>query len=262
MNIYPVCKWVGGKRKLLSLLKEHMPKEYGSYHEPFLGGGALLFSIQPANAFVSDINDDLISMYNEIKNNAQNVVSLLSTYPNEEKFYYEIRECEPITSLERAARFLYLSRAGFNGLYRVNSKGKFNVSYGKYKSLNFDTNNLLAVGEYLRNNNISIISQDYRKALSQTKENDFVYMDPPYHGTFTGYTKDQFNNSRLKELSEAVKEHSNRGVKILLSNSNHPEVREAFSQYQIIPVNIAWTVGKTGNSRKRDENEVLIKTWL
>lgn len=261
MNIHPVIKWTGGKRKLVPAIKALMPEKYGTYHEPFIGGGALLLAIQPSVACVGDMNADLISLYRELRFDAQSVIDLLSTYPNDEAFYYQVRTSEPTTPRERAARFLYLARAGFNGLYRVNSKGKFNVAYGKYKSLNFDFDNIIGVGSYLKHNTVSLAVQDYKQALLNTAPGDFVYMDPPYHGTFTGYTAEQFGTEKLEELAEHVHKAAHRGVKILVSNANHEDVRAAFKKYTIIPVDVAWTISRVGDSRKKQENEVFIKTW-
>lgn len=257
----PILKWTGGKRKLVPLLRKHLPEKYGTYHEPFIGGAALLLAVQPTRACVSDLNADLINVYREVRYEPYRVIDLLKTYPNTEEFYYKLRDAKPETSLEKAARFLYLNRACFNGLYRVNKSGKFNVPYGKYKTLQFDFDNMVAVSSYLKHHEVSLMVRDYKQALKNTLPGDFVYLDPPYHGTFTGYTAEQFGKEKLEELAEHVHMAVDRGVKILVSNSNHEEVREAFKKYTIIPVDIAWTIGQKGDSRARKENEVLIKTY-
>lgn len=259
--MHPLLKWTGGKRKLVPLLKANMPEKYGTYHEPFVGGAALLLAVQPPRACVSDLNPDLINVYREIRFNPHAVIDLLKSYPNTETFYYNMRSSNPTSGVERAARFIYLNRTCFNGLYRVNSSGKFNVPYGKYKNPQFGFDNMLDVASYLRTHEVSFLVRDYKQALKNTVSGDFVYLDPPYHGTFTGYTAGQFGAEKLQELAQHVHKAVDRGVKILVSNSNHPEVCEAFKKYTIIPVSIAWTVGQKGESRKRQENEVLIKTW-
>lgn len=257
----PCVKWVGGKRKLVPLLKTLIPKKYGTYHEPFIGGAALLFAVRPTRACVSDLNSDLVNLYRVIRSEPQKVIDLLNTYPNDEKFFYTLRANVPSDSIEKVARFLYLNRACFNGLYRVNRKGEFNVPFGKYKTLQFDFDNMMEVSSYLKHNEVSLMVSDYKQALKNTVRGDFVYMDPPYHGTFTGYTAEQFGKERLEELTEHVHRAVKRGVKVLISNANHEDVREAFKKYHIIPVDVAWTVGQKGESRAKKDNEIVIKTW-
>jgi DNA adenine methylase len=257
----PLVKWTGGKRKLSKLLLSHVPSTYGCYHEPFLGGGAFLFALQPARARVGDLNADLINLYREVKRDAHGIISLLKTYENTPEFYYKVRAQEPTDPQERAVRFLYLSRAGFNGLYRVNRAGKFNVAYGKYKSLQFDFENILEVSAWLNQADIDLNVGDYQATLSAVAPGDFVYMDPPYHGTFTGYTAEQFDSGKLQAFAEFVHGLVAKDVKVLISNANHPDVWEAFKKYQIIPVDVSWTISQKGSSRAKKENEILIKTY-
>lgn len=254
-------KWVGGKTKLLPLLTEQFPKTYNGYFEPFLGGGSVLLNFRPKNAIVGDLNQDLIQTYLGIKESPQAVISLLSTYSNDEAFYYEIRNKIPEGFIETAARFLYLNHAGFNGLYRVNKNGKFNVSYGKRKKLSWSSEKILAVSQYLNESNVELLVGSYKDTLKKVSEGDFVYLDPPYFETFTGYTSETFGNQALLDLTQEVERLVSVGAKVLVSNANNEIVKKAFEKYTIIPVSIAWTVGQKGISRAKKENEILIKTW-
>lgn len=256
-------KWVGGKKKLVPLLLSHAPKSFKTYWEPFLGGGSLLFSLAPeGEVFCSDLNEDLILMYRALKHDAKSVGDLLDTYPNTSDFYYNMRaKTEGLTLVESAARFLYLNHAGFNGLYRVNKTGKFNVAYGKRKTLSYSRENILEVGKYLREADVCLTSEKYENMVNKVNTDDFVYLDPPYYETFDGYTSQQFGLEELKTLKSNVDDMVANGARVLISNSNHDTVREMFSNYTIFTVNVAWTVGKNGDTRAKKENEILIKTW-
>lgn len=256
----PCVKWVGGKRKIVPLIKENLPSSILTYYEPFFGGGALLFELQPEKAVVSDLNEDLMNMYSQLKENADAVINILMGFENTEEAYYRIRMLGGSENKTfRAARFLYLSRAGFNGLYRVNKKGVFNVAYGKYKALEFNAPNLREVGEYLKN--VSLCSGDYKETLKTVKQGDFVYLDPPYYGTFTGYTSEGFGKEKLIELKEVVDSCVARGANVLMSNSAHEDVIELFSEYNILDVSVAWTISRKGASRSKKKNEILVKTY-
>lgn len=254
-------KWVGGKQKLVKLLLQHVPENYNTYFEPFFGGGSLFFALNPKKAYVCDLNKDLIYMYHGLSNEPEKVAELLLAMPNTEEDYYRIRDTKPFLAEEVAARFLYLNHAGYNGLYRVNKSGKFNVAYGKRKKLSYDTSKFREIGE--RFNDIKCVPHvaDYKTATLQVRENDFVYLDPPYYGTFNAYTSQFFGEEDLNELAACVDFMVASGAKVLISNSNHEVVREVFSKYTIIPVDVAWTVGQKGSTRAKKDNELLIKTW-
>ena len=208
-RLKPFTKWTGGKRQLLPILKDLMPKAYDTYYEPFIGGGALFFDLKPEKAVINDFNKELIYAYNEIRLNPKKLVSLLREHEkkNQElgkKHYLEIREADrsdsinQMTNTERAARIMYMLRVNFNGLYRVNSKNQFNVPYGKYKNPKIvDEKLILAISEYLNSNDITILNGDFEWAVKDAKKGDFVYFDPPYApisatSAFTSYTPEAY----------------------------------------------------------------------
>lgn len=205
MNAKPVVKWAGGKRQIIDKLVELMPNEYNHYFEPFVGGGALLFELMPKNATINDINEELISIYKTLANKDEFILLLKDLEEHErnhsEEYYYEIRELDRSTEFKdfplwkRASRTIYLNKSCFNGLYRVNSKGYFNVPSGKKEKVQtYDKDNMLKLHNYFTTNNIIILSEDFSSAVKNAKANDFVYFDPPYDpidekDSFTSYTK-------------------------------------------------------------------------
>lgn len=233
-NVKPFLKWVGGKRQLLSQMEDFIPENYNNYFEPFLGAGALLFFLKPNMAYINDMNFELINVYNVLKDNIEELIIALEKNKNNNSkdYYYCIRAWDRSSgyskrsNISKAARFIYMNKVGFNGLYRVNSKGQFNVPYGIYKNPNIvDKETLYSVSEYLNKNHIIITSQDFESAVSSAEKGDFVYFDPPYHpinktSSFVEYQKGGFGieeQIRLKLLSDSLVK---KGVKVILSNSN------------------------------------------
>lgn len=196
----PFVKWVGGKRQLLDVLHENAPDVFGRYHEPFVGGGAFFFSKLPDIAIISDANAELINCYRVIRDDADALIRSLLRHRNEEEYFYSLRakDLARMTPVQRASRFIYLNKTCFNGLYRENNSGYFNVPFGRYDNPKIvDTENLLAVSNYLHNNNIDISCQSYECILDSARSGDFVYFDPPYAPTsttanFAGYLKGGF----------------------------------------------------------------------
>ena len=177
----PIIKWVGGKRQILPILNQNLPKNFNNYFEPFIGGGALLFNIQPKNAYISDINFNIINLYNVIKNNLNELIENLKYHEITEEYYYMIRNMDisNLNNIQLASRFLFLNKTCFNGLYRENSKGKFNVPFGKYKNPKLlDISNAIEISNYFNNNNININNFDYKNILEYVNKNDFIYFDP------------------------------------------------------------------------------------
>lgn len=221
--VAPVVKWVGGKRQLLPEIKKYSPKKFNTYFEPFVGGGAVLFELQPKQAVINDINKELINLYSVIQNNVEELIEKLSdtnVYSNTSECYYRIRELdrEPkeynkLTGIDRAARVLYLNKTCYNGLYRVNSMGEFNSPFGSYKNPNIVNEiTLRAVHKYFNESNIKFLNGDFEKTVKNAKKDDFVYFDPPYApisktSNFTGYNESGFGENeqiRLKELCDTL----------------------------------------------------------
>ncbi len=198
IRIKPFLKWAGGKTQLLPELSRYVPYKYNKYIEPFIGGGAFYFYLNPSEAVIADLNYELVLTYLTIKQSVEEVISLLKSFKNEEDFFYEMRAKNPeiLSNIERAARLLYLNKTCFNGLYRVNKKGQFNVPYGKRSGNFFDSEVLRDASEFLQNTTIEYA--DYSKTLKKhAKKGDFVFLDPPYYpvgkyGDFKRYTKEFF----------------------------------------------------------------------
>lgn len=244
-KIYPFTKWTGGKRQLLSQLLELMPLEFDTYYEPFVGGGALFFELAHHKAVINDLNTDLINAYTSIRDNVDELITLLETHKlyNSKDYYYGIRSVDrdgridTMTEVQRAARILYMLRVNFNGLYRVNSKNEFNTPYGRYKNPKIvDAPNLLNISNYLNNNDITILNTDFAEAVKDAKKGDFVYIDPPYapvtvSASFTSYTADGFNLDEQERLRDLFVELDRSGVYVMLSNSDVPIIHELYKDY-------------------------------
>ncbi len=271
--VAPVVKWVGGKRQLLDSIRPLLPKQISSYCEPFVGGGALLFDLQPKKAAINDINADLISMYRVIRDNVEALIETLATYKNTSEFFYKIRDLDrapdtfsELSDVEKAARFIYLNKTCYNGLYRVNNAGEFNVPFGSYKNPNIVNAPVLrAVSKYINVSSISMTTDDYTEVLADVKKGTFVYLDPPYDpisstSNFTGYTKGGFTREdqiRLRECCDAL---DKRGVKFLLSNSATDFIKEQYAGYYITIVQAQRNINSVG-SRRGNIDEVLVRNY-
>tara|TARA_B100001179_G_C18574850_1_gene396935 strand:+ start:310 stop:1284 length:975 start_codon:yes stop_codon:yes gene_type:complete len=240
----PFVKWVGGKRQLLSqyhelgaLAPEGFNPNQHTYHEPFVGGGAVFFELLPPNSELSDMNEELVITYNVIKDNVTGLIKELTSdyYLYDKERFLEIRalpKTQTLTDLQTAARFIYLNRTAFNGMYRVNSKGEFNVPFGRYTNPQIvDATNLIAVSGVLQD--VTIKHQDYKAVLKRAKRGDFVYFDPPYYpvtktANFTSYTADTFLDKEQEELRDTFLELHSRGCSVALSNSDTPFINGLF----------------------------------
>lgn len=276
MSLTPIVKWAGGKRQILNEIKALIPECFNSYYEPFIGGGALLFDIEPNTAVINDVNQELLSVYKCLQDNELYSLMLTELDNHElnhnEEYYYEIRqldrsprfELEPIW--KRAARTIYLNKACFNGLYRVNASGYFNVPSAKKKKVKtYDKENIEGIHNYFINNNITILSGDFVEACRTAKEGDFVYFDPPYDcfdekDSFTAYTKSDFTKEDQKRLCECFKDLTKRGVKCLLSNHNTNFINELYKDYNIKVIQARRNINSKGDSRGPVE-EVLISNY-
>ena len=225
----PFLKWAGGKRQLLPVLLQSIPEHFEAYHEPFLGGGALFFALMRKNkikkAFLSDINCELIETYQAIRDIPDEVLALLRDYPYSKDFFYTLRSRDrnSLSLAERAARMIYLNKTCYNGLYRVNKKGQFNVPFGRYKNPKYyDPENILAVSQSLQG--VWLECASFEIVLQNASPGDFVYFDPPYipkspTSSFTSYTSTEFSLREHEQLRDVCLELNQRNVKVLLSNS-------------------------------------------
>ena len=240
----PFLKWAGGKRQLISQMDQYFPKKFNKYIEPFVGGGAIFFYLLSEKAILIDINQDLINTYKVMKNNVAELIESLKKHKNEKDYFYKIREVDrdPIefnnwSDTEKASRTIFMNRCCFNGLYRVNSKGQFNVPFGKYKNPKFcDKENLVAVHKALKN--VKLINDTFEKCLDFAEKDDFIYFDPPYvpisdSANFTSYTKDNFDKDNQIKLYNTFKTLDKRGCKVMLSNSYSDFILDLYKNYHI-----------------------------
>lgn len=261
----PVLKWAGGKTQMLSELLPKVPTSYGHYIEPFFGGGAMFFALQPENAIIADSNPELISMYRQIAEHVEDVIHYLKQYENTSEMFYAVRgqEWTALPKAEAAARTIYLNKACYNGLYRVNKRGQFNVPYGKYKNPKIcDEDGLRAASKMLKK--AEILCGDYFLVLEHyAQPGDFIFLDPPYlpiseYSDFKRYTKEQFYEEDHKELAKMVMQLHERGCHILLTNSNHPLVHELYAPFTIDVIQTKRHISCNGNTRKGEDVIVTI----
>ena len=267
----PFLKWVGGKRQLLSVLSGLMPSgSVKSYCEPFVGGGAMLFHLQPDTAYVNDINSELINVYRVIRDSVDELIAELSHFENSPEVFYEVRSWDRdknkynlLSDVHKAARIIFLNKTCFNGLYRVNSAGEFNSPFGYYRSPNIINEPVLrAVNHYLNSAEIHLSSVDYAEVLSSLNKSVFVYLDPPYDpvsdsASFTGYSRGGFSREEQVRLRECCDDLSRRGIRFMLSNSATDFIREQYSEYSITVVKARRAVNSVGYRRGEVEDVVI-----
>lgn len=268
----PFLKWAGGKRQLLPEIRKYIPKKYNTYYEPFVGAGAVLFDLQPNKVVINDINSELINTYKVIQNNIDDLIVELRKHKNDPDHFYKIRDLdrsedfEKLTSVEKSARLIYLNKTCFNGLFRVNSQGQFNVPFGKYKNPQIVNEAVLrAVHNYLNTANVTILNEDFEKALSKAKKGDFIYIDPPYDplsntSSFTGYNLDGFNRDDQERLRDVFEELDKRGCKVLLSNSATDFIKDLYKDYHIEIVSASRNINSIASKRGKID-EVLVMNY-
>ena len=271
----PFVKWAGGKRQILDKLIKYVPEDFNTYYEPFVGGGALFFELSPKNAVINDSNEELINVFRCIKDEEK--LTKMSNELNHheanhsEEYYYKIRNIDRdknkfnrLSDYKRAARTIYLNKACFNGLYRVNSKGEFNVPFGKKLKVNtYEGQNIGIIHAYLNFNNIKILSIDFEEAVKDAKEGDFVYFDPPYDSdtsTFNSYTEDGFSKDEQIRLSNVFKNLSDRGCYVMLSNHNTVLINELYKDFYIHKITAKRNINSNGKKRGKVE-EVIITNY-
>lgn len=275
--IAPVLKWVGGKRQLISDIEPLIPKKISTYVEPFVGGGAVLFHLQPKKAIINDFNKELMNVYQVIKDNPNELIKVLKEHKelNSEDYFYEIRsldrrdDFENLSSVQKAGRIIYLNKTCYNGLFRVNRAGFFNTPYGKYKNPSIVNEvTIKAISNYFNSANIKFLTGDYKEALKSLRRGAFVYFDPPYmpissSSSFTGYTEHGFDYEKQVELRDECLKLHDRGVKFLQSNSYSPEILELYSDQKVFNIEIVKAKRSINSqSDKRGEiSEVLIYNY-
>lgn len=272
----PFVKWVGGKRQLLRQFRElglYPPEDFNpttnTYYEPFVGGGAVFFDLLPKNAELSDLNNELVTTYNVIKNNVDELIQSLQKHIYDKEYYLEVRakKVEDLSDIEVASRFIFLNRTGFNGLYRVNKSGQFNVPFGRYNNpVICDEDNLRRVSDALQG--VTITHRDYKNVLKTAKSGDFIYLDPPYYpinatSSFTSYTAEGFLEKEQTELRDTFVKLHEKGCFVMLSNSDTPFINELYSGLDGITINKI-TAGRSINSKGSGRGritEVLVTNY-
>jgi DNA adenine methylase len=266
-RLAPFVKWAGGKTSLLSHLVPHVPLNLSNYYEPFLGGGALFLRICERtarfNGHLSDTNEELVTAYRVIKESPEELIRLLSRFQVEYEsafdksaYFYAHRSARPTDQVESAARLIFLNKTCYNGLYRVNSKGEFNVPFGRYKNpkiLNSD--NIRAVSQALENTKAQLRTIDYQDAIASCTKDDFVYLDPPYQppsetSNFTDYTPGGFSEKDQEELAEEFGKLVDRGCTVLLSNSDTALTSQLYRDFETMKVTANRPINSVGTGRK------------
>ena len=273
----PFVKWVGGKRQLMQDLENNFPKQFVTYHEPFLGGGAVMFNLltkkPQLSCNISDFNSDLILAYVTIRDKLGKLIESLENHSknyhkDSAEYYYQVRKQEPKQQIEKVSRLLFLNKTCFNGLYRVNKKGQFNVPLGRYTNPNIvNKENLTAVSKILQSKKIKISCRDFEAVLDDAKKGDLVYFDPPYQpvsstANFTSYTHRDFTEDDLERLANLADKLHSKGCYVLLSNSNSKTVKDFFSKkhWKISSINVNRAINS--NAQKRTgHKEIIIKNY-
>ncbi len=266
----PFLKWAGGKGRLLRQYASLFPATFRNYFEPFLGGGAVYFHLSQnrefQKAFISDYNPELTNCYKMVQKEPKKLLALLSKMRNDKHLFYKerARDVSQLTDLERAARLIYLNRTCFNGLYRVNSQGQFNVPFGRYKNPRIaDAGNLMAASAVLQN--AAIHTGSFEGLVSKAKRGDFVYFDPPYQpvsrtASFTSYTKNSFNLADQARLARLAAHLHERGVLVMVSNSDTEEIRDLYKSFDLTIVKAARAINCRADGRGV-VNELVLRSY-
>ncbi len=269
----PVVKWVGGKRQILDQITKYVPETFSTYYEPFLGGGAVLFELQPKKAVVNDINKELMNIYEVIKENVEDLIDDLKQHKNEKDYFYKIREWDRdrerynmLTPVQRASRIIYLNKTCYNGLFRVNKSGEFNAPFGTYKNPNIvNETTLRAVSNYFNKSKIRFTCQDFEDVLKRARKGAFVYLDPPYDpvsetASFTGYDKGGFDKDEQIRLKMTCDKLNKKGIRFLLSNSATGFIMDLYKDYKIEVIQAKRVINSKANKRG-DVDEVLVMNF-
>lgn len=265
-NAQPIVKWAGGKTRLLSELTTRLPDTFERYFEPFFGGGAFFFSLEPSEAFLSDVNEELVLLYRSVRDNLPALIKALKRHPYEKEHYYWVRSLDPesLSEVERAARTLYLNRTCFNGLYRVNRRGQFNVPMGRYTNpVICDEGKLERARKAL--SKATITHAGFDETMAAPQKGDFVYFDPPYQpisktANFTSYTSGSFSEADQARLADTFRTLAERGVKCMLSNSDTPLIQELYKDFRVDIVMAPRLISRKASNR-RPVREVIVRTY-
>jgi DNA adenine methylase len=270
--VQPFLKWAGGKRQLLPEIRKYLPKRYNLYFEPFIGAGAVFLDVQPREALINDVNEELINCYHVIKSDPEALIASARRHQNTEAYFYRLRSLDraatfsQLSDVERASRIIFLNKTCYNGLFRVNSQGQFNVPFGKYTNpLIVDEVVIRAVSRYLNAANVALSSEDFEEAVSGARRGDFVYFDPPYDplsdtSSFTGYNLNSFDKDEQRRLKAVCDDLTGRQCKVLLSNSATDFIRELYSdttRYTIVEVEASRNINSVAAGRGKI-SELLI----
>jgi DNA adenine methylase len=270
--LQPFLKWAGGKRQLLPEIRKYIPKRRKLYFEPFIGAAAVLFDVQPQAAVINDANSELVNCYRMIKRDPEALIAKLREHKNEKKYYYHLRQLDRdpgfvrLSDVERAARIIYLNKTCYNGLFRVNSQGQFNVPFGNYANPNIvDEVVIRAVSRYLNEAHVEISNDDFAASVNGAGRGDFVYLDPPYDpvsdtSSFTGYNLSSFDKNEQRRLKTVCDDLSRRGCKVLLSNSATEFIRDLYDEparYTIVEVEANRNINSVATGRGKI-SELLI----
>ncbi|MEH2247425.1 DNA adenine methylase [Nostoc sp.] len=265
----PFLKWAGGKSRLIQQYIPYFPKSYKNYYEPFLGGGAVFFYLQPTTAILTDINTELINTYCCVRDNVEELISILKEHKNRHNkdYYYSVRNNYGGTNIEKAARIIYLNKTCFNGLYRVNSQGKFNVPLGRYENPNICHEELLRVAS-IALSHAEIQQADFTEVLNHaTSSDDFVFFDPPYHpinntSYFTAYSPNSFSKKDQELLRDTCAELASRGVKVMVCNSDSEFIRKIYTDINFESYRIKAARSINSNIKNRGMiSELLITSF-
>lgn len=269
-RVEPFVKWVGGKSQLLKQFKALLPEKdlYNRYIEPFVGGGAVFFYLEPKEAYISDLNGDLVNAYKVVKNHPEELIDILKKYQSKhsKEFYLKIRDeynFKKLNKVNKAAHLIYLNKTCFNGLYRVNKKGEFNVPYGQHKKFIVNSDGILAASKRLKRAKIK--HAGFESVLEYAKRGDFVYFDPPYYplktgSDFTTYTKESFLEKEQEVLARVFRKLDKLGCLLMLSNSDTKFIRNLYSEWHITRVSAKRFINC--NAEKRgDINEVVVRNY-
>ena len=269
-QLQPFLKWAGGKRQLLKDILLYRPLTFRTYYEPFVGGGAMLFALQPERAVISDINSELVNAYEVLQNAIDPLMKEISRHPNTADHYYAVRNLDrdghfdATDAVTRAARLIYLNKTCYNGLFRVNRQGQFNVPFGRYKQPRILNEAVLkSAHAYLNASSITILRCDFEQTVSTAAKDDFVYFDPPYHpvsktSAFTSYSVNGFDWSAQRRLKNTVDELTRRGCKVMLSNSATADIRDLYKDYQCITLQAARAINSNADRRGKVEELLLL----
>jgi DNA adenine methylase len=263
----PFLKWAGGKSQLIQQYIPYFPKEFKTYYEPFIGGGAVFFYLNPPSAVLTDINAELVNTYRCVRDHVEELIVLLEAHQIRhcKEYYYAVRQHKHLTELEKAARIIYLNKTCFNGLYRENSQGEFNVPLGRYKNPKICNPLLLrSVCTALQKTQIKVRPFEYILDYASSCD-DFVYFDPPYHpisptSNFTAYSRYAFRPTDQIRLQEVFAELAQRGVKVMLSNSDCKFIRDLYCDFNIYSISASRLINSNANKRGRI-SEVLITSY-